>query len=173
MTLDFNSWMEDFGNTNYAPPRIEGEVLQIGGRSVTGANNPKVRLHAPATAVMDFNAYAGTQDCYAAIEVTRHDISTGASKLRLKTTTTAGVKTNWWELGEDGHFDPMVTNTQDIGSPTAKVRNITMGGYLGIGDGVSSPSTVAGVAYIYVDAADGDLKVRFGDGGVKTSATDI
>jgi hypothetical protein len=39
-------------------------------------------------------------------------------------------------------------------------------------DGTSAPSTRAGYATIYVDSADGDLKVKFGDGTVKTIATD-
>jgi len=39
-------------------------------------------------------------------------------------------------------------------------------------DGVSAPSTFAGFALLYVDSADGDLKIKFGDGTVKTIATD-
>ena len=39
-------------------------------------------------------------------------------------------------------------------------------------DGMSAPSTAAGYACIYVDSGDGDLKVKFGDGTVKTLATD-
>ena len=46
------------------------------------------------------------------------------------------------------------------------------GTHIAIDDGVSIPGTVAGMAFIYVDAADGDLKVKFGDGTVKTIATD-
>jgi len=39
-------------------------------------------------------------------------------------------------------------------------------------DGISAPGTVAGYAQIYVDTADGDLKVKFGDGTVKTIVVD-
>jgi hypothetical protein len=39
-------------------------------------------------------------------------------------------------------------------------------------DGVSAPSTVPGYAGMYVDSADGDLKIKFGDGTVKTIVTD-
>jgi hypothetical protein len=39
-------------------------------------------------------------------------------------------------------------------------------------DGVAAPSAILGRALIYVDVADGDLKVKFGDGTVKTLATD-
>lgn len=45
-------------------------------------------------------------------------------------------------------------------------------GALGIADGITAPSTVAGMALIYVDTADGDLKVKFGDGTVKTIVVD-
>ena len=43
---------------------------------------------------------------------------------------------------------------------------------LGLTDGVDAPATVSGSAFIYVDILDGDLKVKFGDGTVKTISTD-
>ena len=39
-------------------------------------------------------------------------------------------------------------------------------------DGVTAPAAESGVARMYIDAADGDLKIKFGDGVVKTIATD-
>jgi hypothetical protein len=45
-------------------------------------------------------------------------------------------------------------------------------GVFGLTDGVSAPATLAGIAQIYVDTSDGDLKIKFGDGTVKTIATD-
>jgi hypothetical protein len=39
-------------------------------------------------------------------------------------------------------------------------------------DGITAPSAVSGFAQVYVDTADGDLKVVFGDGTVKTIVTD-
>lgn len=39
-------------------------------------------------------------------------------------------------------------------------------------DGVTAPATEAAFAQTYVDTADGDLKVKFGDGVVKTIVTD-
>lgn len=39
-------------------------------------------------------------------------------------------------------------------------------------DGITAPSAVTGRAIIYVDTADGDLKVKFGDGTTKTISTD-
>lgn len=43
---------------------------------------------------------------------------------------------------------------------------------LSLADGATAPATLSGKASVYVDAADGDLKVKFGDGTVKTVATD-
>ena len=39
-------------------------------------------------------------------------------------------------------------------------------------DGLTAPSTASGWAIIYVDTADGDLKVKFGDGKVTVIAAD-
>jgi len=41
-----------------------------------------------------------------------------------------------------------------------------------IQDGITAPGTITGWAALYVDSADGDLKIKFGDGTVKTIATD-
>jgi hypothetical protein len=43
---------------------------------------------------------------------------------------------------------------------------------LQITDGVSEPDTLAGKATIYIDSSDGDLKIKFGDGTVKTIVVD-
>lgn len=45
-------------------------------------------------------------------------------------------------------------------------------GALEIKDGMTAPSATTGIAKIYVDSADGDLKVIFADGTVKTIVTD-
>jgi hypothetical protein len=37
---------------------------------------------------------------------------------------------------------------------------------------VTAPSTASGKASIYVDSSDGDLKIKFGDGTIKTIVTD-
>ena len=49
---------------------------------------------------------------------------------------------------------------------------VNAGTFYGLVDGVTAPATAGGYARIYVDSADGDLKVKFGDGTVKTIATD-
>lgn len=44
--------------------------------------------------------------------------------------------------------------------------------YLDVTDGITAPAAATGRARIYVDTADGDLKVIFADGTVKTIVTD-
>lgn len=63
-------------------------------------------------------------------------------------------------------------NAQSIGATTKRWLNGNFSGYVSLGDGITAPATVAGSAFIYVDAADGDLKIKFGDGTVKTIAVD-
>lgn len=46
------------------------------------------------------------------------------------------------------------------------------GRYLALVDGVPEPDAVAGVAWLYVDQADGDLKIKFGDGFIRTLGAD-
>lgn len=56
-----------------------------------------------------------------------------------------------------------------IGSATTDPPN----GVLAIKDGVTAPSSSpSGMAQIYIDTADGDLKIRFADGTVKTIVVD-
>lgn len=43
---------------------------------------------------------------------------------------------------------------------------------LALEDGITAPSALSGFAQLYVDTADGDLKVIFSDGTVKTIVVD-
>ena len=56
-------------------------------------------------------------------------------------------------------------NTND-GVETGNVEHLVLT------DGATIPVTSAGNTYLYVDSADGDLKVKFGDGTVKTISVD-
>ena len=62
-------------------------------------------------------------------------------------------------------------------SNTGTPNNFLVGGkargnILQVTDGVTAPATEVGYSSIYVDTADGDLKIKFGDGTVKTIVTD-
>jgi hypothetical protein len=72
--------------------------------------------------------------------------------------------------GVTAHFDAGLGNV-GIGTTTASAK-ITVDGGVAILDGMTAPATISGFAQIYVDTADGDLKIKFGDGTVKTIVTD-
>ena len=62
------------------------------------------------------------------------------------------------------------TETNSVGNVSSSVVLSDPG--LLLKDGVSAPSTVTGYAIPFVDSSDGDFKIRFGDGLVKTIASD-
>jgi len=74
-------------------------------------------------------------------------------------------------IGATGTLFPGTDAAQDLGA-AANRWSRTYAAQLAITDGVTAPGNVTGFAVIYVDTADGDLKVRFPDGIVKTLATD-
>lgn len=55
---------------------------------------------------------------------------------------------------------------------TAIDAALDVAGDIAIIDGMTAPSATSGKAKIYVDSADGDLKVKFGDGTTKTIVVD-
>ncbi len=80
---------------------------------------------------------------------------------------TRSDKIHRWGAGHS----PGTDKTLDLGSTSARWGNTYINA-LSLVDGVTAPSTSFGNAYIYVDTADGDLKIKFGDGTVKTIVTD-
>ena len=71
----------------------------------------------------------------------------------------------------DGNTDNTITV---VGSNSQITNNIGHDpvGTVPLPDGVTAPATRSGTAYIYVDTADGDLKIKYGDGTVKTIVVD-
>lgn len=63
-------------------------------------------------------------------------------------------------------------NILNFSTAGVEALRITADQGVGLVDGITAPATVAGYALLYVDTADGDLKVKFGDGTVKTIVTD-
>jgi hypothetical protein len=75
-----------------------------------------------------------------------------------------------WQFTNNAIF-PSFDGTHDMGTPGLNIdRNF--GQILALVDGITAPSTIATHAQLYVDTADGDLKIKFGDGTVKTIVTD-
>lgn len=84
------------------------------------------------------------------------------------TSRTLGTSSKpWGTTYIDGH---VLVGTTD--STNMLDDDIRTAGRLWIGDNLAVPSARAGFACIFVDTNDGDLKVRFGDGTVKTIVVD-
>jgi len=66
---------------------------------------------------------------------------------------------------------PLIDQTMNIGTTLNRLFSI-WSNCLTLVDGVSVPSTQAGHARIYIDTADGDLKIKFADGVIKTIVVD-
>lgn len=63
------------------------------------------------------------------------------------------------------------TSGVSIGT-SSPVTTLAVNGAFALVDGMTAPSTAGGWAKIYIDSADGDLKIKFGDGTVKTIVVD-
>lgn len=72
----------------------------------------------------------------------------------------------------ENRLGDIVVSSATDGATWTEVLKFTAIGGIALKDGVTAPSTAAGYAQLYVDTADGDLKVKFGDGITKTIATD-
>jgi hypothetical protein len=71
-------------------------------------------------------------------------------------------------LSGPGDTDLVFSTSSDSASTTPEHVRIPHDGGIAIVDGITAPATLSGWAKIYVDTADGDLKVKFGDGEVRT-----
>jgi hypothetical protein len=79
-------------------------------------------------------------------------------------------------FSSSGNFAIQTVNQDEYGincSFGGAAYGLHSGTYISVADGVAAPAAVTGRARIYVDTADGDLKIVFGDGTVKTIVTDV
>jgi hypothetical protein len=80
---------------------------------------------------------------------------------------------DYWQIGSgaDWHFLPGADVAYDFGTTAFRIRRVHTQ-QLVLVDGITAPSTIGSHAVIYVDTADGDLKVKFADGVTKVLAAD-
>lgn len=146
------------------------------------------------TEMIMYNRKNGTwatdgSEWFAKIRVKTADVSGGgvgtAGSITLLPATSTGAGSTWRfgassssvrdvqavDINNAGVL-PAVDNGAQLGSSTLRWTNAFMG-QLSLTDGITAPATVAGIAQMYVDVADGDLKVKFGDGVVKTIVVDV
>ncbi len=72
------------------------------------------------------------------------------------------------QMNNNGELSPGSASANSIGTTSIPFLNWNGSGYLAIGDGVPTPDTLTGIAYMFVDESDGALKVQFGNGDIKT-----
>jgi hypothetical protein len=148
--------------------RLMGILCNMG----FGTVSPSYRVHAYA-------ASGGT-------DVMVESGNTDPAKLRMKNTDremsifanssglverdeTAGA--NRWITSTDGHKYPAADSTIDLGQASFFLRRAFLGHTI-LKDGITAPTAVSGQAKLFVDSADGDLKIIFGDGTTKTIVVD-
>lgn len=78
--------------------------------------------------------------------------------------------TDRWEVSGSGVLQPSQDLTSWFGSNTNRAL-VTWQGRISLTEGITAPTATAGHAHIYVDSADGNLKVKFSDNSVVTIAT--
>jgi hypothetical protein len=79
--------------------------------------------------------------------------------------------TNLVRFPSTGGINPTATGVHSLGAAGASWSTI-WASTLTLADGVTAPSAVANRAVLFVDAADGDLKIIYSDGTIKTIIVD-
>jgi hypothetical protein len=126
-------------------------ILAVRNTTSGVGNDVRLRLgNDAASDVVDFIAYSGGH-------------ATLADRARINVT-------------REGGLDLMASHASGpirmFAGGTTEWARLTTDGGLALKDGITAPATAAGFACLYVDTADGDLKVKFGDGTVKTISVD-
>lgn len=75
-------------------------------------------------------------------------------------------------LSRDGSTPNQMEADLDMNSNNILNTAAIQYAHLDIADGVTAPTATVGRAKIYIDTADGDLKIIFGDGTIKTISVD-
>lgn len=149
-----------------------GDITLTGGLSTTsdagfGTTSPVARTEMVGTA-------SGAE--VFAVQVRNNATATGTtSTIRFKNSTaaTTGDDSGAGQISLERTNSP-VSGDVEMSFELKGTERLRIGarGDLWITDGITAPSASTGVAKLYIDSADGDLKIVFADGTVKTIVTD-
>jgi hypothetical protein len=115
-------------------------------------------------------------------QISAHDHSANGKGLQIQNTGIKDltIRPGKFNIQNDEFIDALDNaGSARINLAKINVRDLVQLGtatempHLIVTDGVTAPTSAVGFAHIYVDTADGDLKVRFGDGVTKTITTDV
>jgi hypothetical protein len=127
----------------------------------------------------DGNGEASIAIGYLAATSTNYSAIINTSRASRTNSTANSLAVHLDNVGTDATFfigqssDSYYSGSGNFGvGTTSPDIELDVNGSIGITDGVTAPTSVVGKAFIYVDSADGDLKIVFGDGTVKTIVTD-
>lgn len=156
---------------------VAGNETNFFVRDVTNASRIpfKIRPTAPTNSLyIDADGDIGMGTATPGLSVAL-DIERAGDAIIELTNTTSGV--NWQFKNQSDRFR-ITTPPGGDGEVELELNDdgdLTLSGLLSIRDGVTAPAAVASPApqaQIYVDSADGDLKVMFADGTVRVLASD-
>jgi hypothetical protein len=159
------------------------------GHSANSSNTRAIAIGNSATSsrfgsiAIGYTANAGTSGSYSmALGAGSNVSASNAILISAKGTTQTNSTANTFEVNLNNTtsvfrfgntVDGWLNSTGNfaIGSSTPNSK-LDIAGDIAITDGITAPTATVGKAKIYVDTADGDLKIVFGDGTVKTIVTD-
>lgn len=156
-----------------------------GGNVATGPITFKLRLTSadagPAVTISSGNS-AGSDTASATLDVDEPIDISYALTATPGTARIGGVSFVLYSLAAPSPISAVcfsLDGNNNAHSETGKFKtfgNVSLTGYLELTDGITAPATAsgaaAGMARIYIDSADGDLKIKFADGTVKTIVVD-
>lgn len=140
----------DFGSVTLSGDLISAGLVRLGETQSIQFSTTRARISSPADSqVLLTNAAANNFD-----------------KLLF-----GGTSASYAALGRNGTGITVVRADGGAYTDLLAGNLRAVNGYVAVKDSMAAPATVAGVAHIYVDSADGDLKIKFGDGTVKVITT--
>lgn len=179
LTVTINTW----ANVEHHPDGTHGDVtaesLDVSGTASVEGATTLATLHVTGTSALDGFVTVGVAGGATGL-LTLEGPSTGGPELAWNQDITQRMSLAYvdsvmnpcrWH-DESGGGLRLSGSGATIASGSMTATTTVGGAHLAITDGVTAPSAIVGLAQIYVDIADGDLKVIFGDGIVKTLATD-
>ncbi|WP_212700999.1 hypothetical protein [Thalassovita aquimarina] len=155
---------------------VAGNETNFFVRDVTNGSKLPLRIKpsAPSNAIYvdsDGDVGLGTTSPGTAVAL---DITRAGDAIIELSNTSSGVD---WQLKNQGDNFRITTppgGTDEVELEVNTDGDLILSGFLSIRDGVAAPAASANPAQaqIYVDSADGDLKVKFSDGTVRVLASD-